>query len=59
MLKLVLPNKINADLGHWHYDTFKAKYNYEWFDPGWINFSLNAEGKINSMTMDGVNYSKL
>ena len=33
MLKLVLPNKIHADLGHWHYDTFKAKYNYEWFDP--------------------------
>ena len=59
ILKLVLPNKINADLTHWHYDTFKAKYNYEWFDPGWINFSLNADGKINSMIIDGVNYSRL
>lgn len=55
-LILKFPNNITLQLKHWHYDTFRGIYNYELYDKSWINFNLNAEGKIAGFDFDGITY---
>lgn len=47
------PN-FTGDLEHWHYDTFRVK----WRDPiqgkGFVNFRLNAQGKIDQLNIEGI-----
>jgi hypothetical protein len=35
-----------ADLEHWHYDTFRAKYQDKALEPQLVTFELDASGKV-------------
>jgi CubicO group peptidase (beta-lactamase class C family) len=43
-----------GDLEHWNYDTFRVK----WRDPiqgkGFVNFKLNTQGKVDSLTIENI-----
>ena len=56
MLTVKLPNHISLTLDHWHYDVFYGTWSYWWFDKSWIQFSLNKEGKVTSLSIDGEVY---
>jgi CubicO group peptidase (beta-lactamase class C family) len=40
-----------ADLQHWHYDTFRAKFRDRTLDPQLVTFQLDASGKVNTMEL--------
>jgi uncharacterized protein DUF3471 len=35
-----------ADLEHWHYDTFRAKYRDKAVESQWVSFHLDSAGKV-------------
>lgn len=55
-LRVELPNSIHLTLRHWSFDTFAGYYDYFWWDREWIQFSLDAAGKIMQFEMNGVVY---
>ncbi len=55
-LRIELPNEIRLSLRHWNYDTFVGYYNYFWWDREWIQFSLDAAGKVTQFALDDVVY---
>jgi CubicO group peptidase (beta-lactamase class C family) len=57
-LLIQLPNNISLTLQHWHYDTFRGSFNRWWFGNSWIKFSLNEEGKVDTLSIDGIVYKK-
>ena len=57
-LAIKLPNHISITLDHWHYDSFYGTYSYWWYDKSWIQFSLDKEGKVASVSIDGDLYTK-
>jgi hypothetical protein len=54
--KLVLERgpAILADLEHWHYDTFRAKFRDPVIEPQLITFELDASGKVKSIDLPGL-----
>jgi CubicO group peptidase (beta-lactamase class C family) len=58
-LRIELPNDVRLNLRHWNYDTFVGYYNYFWWDREWVQFSLDAEGKISRFAKDGVVYTSV
>ena len=40
-----------GDLEHWHYDTFRAKFVAASGATAYVTFSLNAQGKIDTLTL--------
>jgi len=52
-LRIELPNDVRLCLQHWNYDTFVGYYNYFWWDREWIQFSLDAGGKVTQFEMAG------
>lgn len=58
-LTLQLPDsKSNLSVSHWNYDTFYGSYNYWWWGKSFVQFSLNANGKVSGLSIDGVIYNK-
>lgn len=57
-LHMNFPGEVRAVLRHWHYDTFKAQAQYDWWRPFTIQFSLNPEGKVDQLSFDGLLYKK-
>jgi CubicO group peptidase (beta-lactamase class C family) len=57
-LILSFPNNIHVALSHWHYDTFLARFEYEWMGKDWLVFRFNAEGKISGFSFMGMEYGK-
>jgi hypothetical protein len=57
-LILSFPNNINAGLRHWHFDTFKASFDYEWMGNEWLTFRFNAEGKVSGFSFMGIDYNR-
>lgn len=47
------PN-FNGDLEHWHYDTFRVVWRDRMEGKGFIVFKLNAKGKPETVTIDGL-----
>ncbi len=45
---------LNADLEHWHYDTFLSRYRDRGIEPRLITFHLNTSGKVESLVMPDV-----
>ena len=43
-----------ADLDHWHYDTFLAKFQDKAVEPQLITFELDASGKVAALQMTGL-----
>jgi CubicO group peptidase (beta-lactamase class C family) len=58
-LVLALPGKINLNLEHWSYETFRGNYEHWWFGNSWIQFVPDKEGKIQSVVIDGIEYDKI
>jgi len=42
----------NSGLEHWHYDTFRAKFVAAGVSYAYITFALNAQGKIETLTLN-------
>lgn len=57
-LLLQFPNHFNLFLSHWHYDTFLAKYEREWYGKDYVRFNLNASGKVSGFSFAGIEYEK-
>lgn len=57
-LKIKFPNNVNLALKHWHYDTFRGYFDYEWYGKSWVGFSLNNDGKVAQFDFDGVVFSR-
>lgn len=57
-LKMNINHILPVTLTHWNYDTFKCHYSKPHWLPSMILFSLNKEGKIASMEIDGQKFVK-
>lgn len=57
-LLLSTPGDLRFRLGHWHYDTFKAQANYNWWLPELLQFFLTTGGKIGSLNFWGNVYKR-
>jgi CubicO group peptidase (beta-lactamase class C family) len=44
--------KFNAFLEHWHYDTFRFKFNEEIVPEGYLTFNFDSSGKITGFKID-------
>jgi hypothetical protein len=42
-----------ADLGHWHYDTFRATWRREGYGHDDVTFALDATGAVRDLTIPG------
>ena len=47
------PN-FNGDLGHWNYNTFQVTWRDPVMGKGFLDFDLNARGKVDTVTMPGM-----
>jgi CubicO group peptidase (beta-lactamase class C family) len=50
----MLPTKelFTSELEHWHFNTFRIKFNDPFLPYGFVTFTLNADGKITGFTID-------
>lgn len=55
VLRMTRTSAMVADVEHWQYDTFKAVFRDNTIPDAYLNFSINAEGKIEQMKMSAVN----
>jgi hypothetical protein len=47
------PN-FNGDLEHWHYDTFRVTWRDRMQGKGFVNFRLNTQGKVDSLSIENL-----
>ncbi len=54
LLLTLIPSKeyFNAELSHWHFDTFNFQFNDPFLPEGLITFELNKDGEINGFKID-------
>jgi hypothetical protein len=56
--KLTIDFKSTPNMGgtleHWQYDSFTTKFNDKNIEPAYVNFSLDADGKVDRITMKPV-----
>ena len=45
---------MDGRLTHHQYDTFKTNPSLAWIEPAYITFSLDADGKVDRVTMKAV-----
>jgi len=43
-----------GDLEHWHYDTFQAKWRDPMLGKGMVSFTLNSQGQVAEVKIDGL-----
>lgn len=53
-LKVKYGTYFNGTLEHWHYDTFRVKWEDEMQGEGFISFKLNSQGKADLMSVEGL-----
>jgi CubicO group peptidase (beta-lactamase class C family) len=51
-LKLRFGLAFTGDMEHWHYDTFRAKFVAAGGSNAFVTFALNAQGKIETLTLN-------
>ncbi|QDK83050.1 serine hydrolase [Spirosoma sp. KCTC 42546] len=51
-------NSLNANLSHWHYDTFCGPYKKAWLGKARGRFILGASGKVDTLIFDGLEFKK-
>jgi hypothetical protein len=44
----------DGTLEHWHYDTFRVTWKDEMEGQSFVNFKLNSQGKIDTMSIEGL-----
>jgi len=54
VLKASYGQNFNGTLEHWHYDVFRVKWQDEVQGQAFINFKLNSQGKVETMSMEGL-----
>jgi CubicO group peptidase (beta-lactamase class C family) len=42
---------LTADLEHWHYDTFRARYRNWWIEPSVVTFRLAPDGNVSAVDL--------
>ena len=57
-LILTFPNDLNVGLSHWHYNTFRGKYENDWMGTDWVNFSLGTGGTVTAFSIGDRVYKK-
>jgi hypothetical protein len=57
-LRLSFPNNINLALSHWHFNTFRGLFEYDWMGKDWITFDLGADGAVTGFSMGDMWYRK-
>lgn len=57
-LMVSVNNFSKATLDHWHYDTFRGWYEKKWYGKCNATFVLGADGKINSINLNGTDYTR-
>ncbi len=53
-LKATFGPYYNGTLEHWHYDTFRVKWQDEVEGQSFVNFKLNSQGKVETMSIEGL-----
>ena len=43
---------LNSKMEHWHFDTFKIKFEDPFLPPGFVTFSMNSKGDIIGFKID-------
>lgn len=46
-------------LEHWHYNTFRAKWEAIWREPELVTFVLDAEGKPSAIELTGARFARV
>ena len=54
VLKMSYGTAFDGELEHWHYDTFRAKWNNRALGPNYVTFALGADGKVKSLDFEGI-----
>jgi hypothetical protein len=57
-LQITMNNIAKATLDHWHYDTFRGYYESRWWGQTAATFSIDATGKISTVVIEGMEFSK-
>jgi CubicO group peptidase (beta-lactamase class C family) len=57
-LRLEYGSAFVGALDHWHYNTFRAKWNAAWRAPELVNFVLDADGQPSTLEMLGARFSR-
>jgi CubicO group peptidase (beta-lactamase class C family) len=52
-LVLVRSDYLTADLGHWHYDTFEARWRPGWLRPELFTFEVGSGGTVDVLHLGG------
>lgn len=58
-LKANVNNVLSASFEHWNYDTFRGWFEYKWYGKANATFSLGADGKVKSVSFDGLDFKKV
>jgi hypothetical protein len=45
---------MSGPLTHYQYDTFRTNPSLNWIEPAYVTFSLDADGKVDRVTMKPV-----
>jgi hypothetical protein len=45
---------MGGTLEHWQYDSFTTKFNDKNIEPAYVNFALDADGKVEKITLKPV-----
>lgn len=58
-LILMMPAKIQLNLQHWNYETFRGSFSNWWQGHAWVQFLADKEGKVQAVEVDDVEYDKV
>ena len=59
VLRLVIGPGLAADLGHWHHDTFEARFDDRWRGEALATFSLDDAGQPARLDLFGLTFDRL
>jgi CubicO group peptidase (beta-lactamase class C family) len=54
VLKMSYGTAFDGELEHWHYDTFRTKWNNRALGSNYVTFALGADGKVKSLDFEGI-----
>ena len=57
-LFFIMNNTAKATLAHWNYDTFRGYYEKRWWGQTSATFETNSSGKIQSVIIEGMEFTK-
>jgi CubicO group peptidase (beta-lactamase class C family) len=58
-LNLAMNNVVNANVTHWHYDTFSGWFDKRWWGKTKAQFILNPSGKANTLLFEGMEFNRV